>query len=109
MGTIGYPLYVDDWLVRIGGPAVPELLRHFERSGRGYARVLGAESLARIGPAARVALPSLIRAIVHRDPKPESAILVLYTVKALGRIGPEAKAAVPALNRLLDEDDDTLL
>ena len=105
-GTFVHDNSLEDSLVRIGGPAVPALLEILN-GPNGDMRVCAAAALARIGPAARAAVPSLIRAIEHPDPKREPQILVLYAIRALGRIGPEAKAAVPALNRLLDEDDDT--
>ena len=65
-------------------------------------RVCAAAVLAEIGPAARGAVPSLIRAIEHPDPVHDAEILNRHAVYALGRIGPEAKAAIRVLNGLLD-------
>ncbi|MGP0065868.1 MAG: HEAT repeat domain-containing protein, partial [Isosphaeraceae bacterium] len=106
MGTFVFNNDVEESLVRIGGPAVPALLEILN-GPNGDMRVCAAAALARIGPAARAAVPSLIRAIEHPDPKREPPVLQLYAIRALGRIGPEAKAAVPALNGLLDEGGDT--
>ncbi len=100
-GTFGSDKTPEDSLVRIGGPAVPALLEILNGSN-GEMSVCAAATLARIGPPARAAAPSLIRAIEHPDPRREPEILVLYAIPALGRIGPEAKAAIPVLNGLLE-------
>ena len=105
MGAIGYDPSSEDSLVRIGGPAVPALLEILN-GPNGDMRVCAARALARIGPPARAAVPSLIRAIEHLDPKREPEILVPHAIQALGRIGPEARVAIPVLNGLLDEDGD---
>ncbi|WP_422931758.1 HEAT repeat domain-containing protein [Singulisphaera sp. PoT] len=85
-------------LARIGGPAVPELIRLLswpERRVRGCA----ADVLGRIGPGAKEAVPALIRNF--GDDQHDQIFPI-----ALGQIGPDAKAAVPALNRLLEQDRD---
>ncbi len=94
-------------LIGIGGPAVPalrDLLNDPDDSVRGCA----AQILGKIGPEARAAVPSLIRAIHRSDPAPKPNGLVREVVESLGEIGPAAKAAIPALNDLLDNagDDD---
>ncbi len=95
-GTFGFSRSVDDSLVRIGGLAVPALIDVL--NGRNWdMRVCAAAVLARIGPAARAAIPSLIRTIEHPDPRFNGEILSLYAVRALGRIGSDAKPAVPIL------------
>jgi HEAT repeat protein len=104
-GTFFYDAFVDKALARVGEPAVPALLKILTGPD-GDMRVCAAYALGEIGPAARAAVPSLIRAIEHADPKQEEPeILVLYAIRALGRIGPEARAAVPALNGWLDRWD----
>ena len=103
-GAIGFsPYNIEDSLVRIGGPAVPAL-RDILNDPNEAIRVHAARILARIGPAAKPALPSLIRMLVHRDHKPESEFFLKYIIRTLGRIGPDAKAAVPALIELGVED-----
>jgi HEAT repeat protein len=99
-GPFGFDKSPEDSLARIGGPAVPALLEIFDGPNEEM-RVSAAVVLERIGPAARAAIPSLIRAIEHADRQPESESLVLHAIRALGRIGPEARAAIPVLNGLL--------
>ena len=104
-GAFGYNSTIEDSLVRIGGPAVPALVEILNGPNRDM-RVCAAEALGKIGPAARSAVPSLIRAIERPEPKHEPEILVAYAIRALGRIGPEANAAVPALNAYLVRDQE---
>ena len=66
-------------------------------------RVCAAYVLGQIGPAARAAVPDLIRAIEHGGARDEPDIAALQAIRALGRIGPEARAAVPALNAWLEK------
>ena len=89
------------WRIRWSGSvARPCRLLEILNGPNGDMRFRG-EGLARIGPAARAAVPRSF-AIEHPDPKLEPKILVLYAIRALGRIGPEAKAAIPVLNGLLE-------
>jgi HEAT repeat protein len=101
-GTIGYSAGARDALVRIGGPAVPALIAVLDGPDSGM-RVCAAEAPGRIGPAAREAVPSLIRAIAQREVIDESEVLVRRAVVALGRIGADAKAALPILNHLFEK------
>src|SRR5262249_25077727 len=66
MGAIGYSPYVRDQLVTIGGPAVPALMDVL-KGPNSEMRVCAAELLGDIGPAARAAIPLLIRAIEHPE------------------------------------------
>ena len=93
---------VEDHLVLIGEPAVDALVALLNGPDRGM-RVDAVKVLVRIGPKARRASASLIRAIERPVADSEAGLLRLYAVRALVRIGPDAKDAVPALNRLLDE------
>jgi HEAT repeat protein len=103
MGTFISDKTVRESLVRIGGPAVPALIEVL-KGPDWKMRVCAAETLGRIGPVARDAVPSLLRAIEHPDTDPHAKILSHYAVQALGRIGPEAKAAVSTLSQLLDKE-----
>src|SRR5262249_20895604 len=108
MGTIGYSTEVQDSLARVGGPAVPALIAILNGSDTSM-RVCAAEALGEIGPAARAAIPLLIRAIEHPDDNPHADPLLFQAVRARGRIGPAASVAVPILNGLLDryaQDED---
>ncbi len=66
--------------------------------------VCAANALAGIGPAARAAVPALIRAFERHEPRPDEELdlLAMYASRALGRIGPDAQAAIPALSHRLD-------
>ncbi len=99
----GYHAFVEDNLVRFGGAAVPALINLLNGPNREM-RLSAADVLARIGPAARAAVPSLIRAIDHPEPTDVAETLKIRSVRALGRIGPDAAAAIPSLNRLFGED-----
>ena len=98
-GTFMYSSAVDDALVRIGEPAVPALVEILNGPNWDM-RVCAAHVLSMMGPVARAAVPSLLRAIEHPDPQHHAETLSLYAVRALGRIGPDARAAVPILNGL---------
>jgi HEAT repeat protein len=102
MGSFPYDPSLENGLVRIGGPVVPALLEILNGPNRDL-RVCAAEALGKIGPAARAAIPALIRALERPDRQGETPIPALTAIRALGRIGPEAKAAIPALNRLLHQ------
>ena len=98
---LGWTSFADtSSLVRVGGPAVPALVVILNGPNRDR-HVCAAGVLWGIGPAAREAVPALIRVIEHFNPEREDEA-VQYAIKALGRIGPDARAAIPALNRLLE-------
>ena len=106
MGSIGFNPGARDVLVRIGAAAVPALLDVLNGPDRDM-RVCAAEALGGIGPAARAAVPSLLRELHAEQPELDDAkaeALRHQAVIALGRVGPDAKAAVPALNTLLDRE-----
>jgi HEAT repeat protein len=102
-GTFFYDASVDRALARVGGPAVLALVKILDGPDRDMA-VCAAKALADIGPAARAAVPSLIRAVERRDPGPDGVndLLATYATRALGRIGPKARAAIPALRHRLE-------
>jgi len=65
-------------------------------------RIIAAQALGKIGPAAEAAVPSLIKALADEAWRVRSSV-----ARALGEIGPAAKAAVPSLiNALADENRD---
>ena len=99
-GAIGFSAGARDALVRIGGPAVPALIEVLDGPDSGM-RVCAAEALGRIGPEARKAVPSLIRAVAQREVIGESELLVDHAVEVLGRLGPAAKATLPVLSSLV--------
>lgn len=66
-----------------------------------YTRNNAAYSIARMGPAAKAAVPALIRAL--KDP--EAAVRFPVAI-ALREIGPDAREAVPALTEALEDRSD---
>jgi HEAT repeat protein len=63
---------------------------------------LGAsETLAELGPAAKDAVPALIKVVETHDPN--IPLMRAVAARALGRIGPAAKDAVPALTAQLQQ------
>ncbi len=58
-------------------------------------------SLGKIGPAAKTAVPVLIRILE----KEQDRAILEYAIEALGEIGPDAKSAIPSLQRLAKERD----
>jgi HEAT repeat protein len=99
MGSFPVNISVDTALARVGEPAVPALLKILDGPDAKL-RECAAYALGEIGPGARAAVPSLIRAIESLDPQNKPNLLA---IRALGRIGPEARAAIPALNGWLDK------
>ncbi len=89
-------------LVQIGGPAVRSLIGVLTGPNADM-RVCAAEALGEIGPAARAAVPTLIRALAADRPDSDPPMLRRHAVKALVAIGVDAKVAVPILNGLLDK------
>ncbi len=87
-------------LAGAGELAVPALIRVLAPLDE-QRSVYAAYALGEIGPAARAAVPSLIRAIEHPGFERKES-LTNDAIRALGLIGPDAKAATPALIRLLD-------
>jgi HEAT repeat protein len=100
--TYGNPRYA---LARIGAPAVPALVDLLNGPNQEM-RPCAAYVLAEIGPPAKEAVPSLIRALRLEQPvldfqDLQSQALRYHAIVALGQIGPPASAAIPALNMLL--------
>ncbi len=95
-GPLGWVLWYL-W-VRRGIDPVPALVETLRRGDRNA--VVAAGHLARLGPAARAAVPDLIDVL-----KPENRLeLRERAAVALGQIGPEAKDARVALEPLLARD-----
>ena len=76
--------------------AAEQLAKWLGHSNRWF-RILAAESLKEMGPAAAPAIPALISTLENEDSE-----LVVHSVAALGRTGPAAKAAVFPLVGLLE-------
>jgi HEAT repeat protein len=96
--NLSHYLFVRDALARIGEPAVPALIELLD-SQSPELRASAADTIACIGPPARAAVRSLIRAIEQPAAIGETA--QRHSLRALGRIGPDAAAAAPALRRWL--------
>ncbi|MBI3616539.1 MAG: aldo/keto reductase, partial [Candidatus Omnitrophica bacterium] len=82
----------------------PQLVREYTAalvSANPHVRRTAGESLSRIGPQAKEAVPALIK--VLQDDVP---VVRETSAMALGRIGPEAKEALPHLNRALEREKD---
>jgi HEAT repeat protein len=102
-GAIQSNTSAKDSLVRMGGLAVPALIGVLNGPNADL-RVCAAEALGEIGPGAKDAVPSLIRALAADRTASDPPTLRRLAAKALGAIGPDAGAAVPLLNNLLDKD-----
>lgn len=101
-GAIGFNPHVRDSLIRVGGPAVPALIAVLNGPNREM-RVCAAEALGAIGPAARAAVPDLIRALTAGHDNSDPPVLRRHAIRALGQIGADARLVVPVLNDLLDK------
>jgi HEAT repeat protein len=87
---------LSDLLDRVGPAAVPTLTRALASPSL-RARDLAAVHLGRLGPAAKEAVPALVKALEDTD-----SFISRRARAALGAIGPvAAREAVPALARLL--------
>ena len=84
-------------LAGLGDAGLPGLIKALELK---EVRPRAAAILARLGPAAKEAVPALIRAVQADDPLARHEALL-----ALGAIGPAAKAAVPAAVKALQDLD----
>ncbi len=82
-----------DALASLGEKAVPRLIKALERE---EVRPKAAAIIARIGPAAKAAVPALIKALADKNPETCSEVLF-----ALAAIGPDAAEAVPAISQVL--------
>jgi HEAT repeat protein len=123
--------FVTKAIVKIGGPAVPELIRLL-RDQDESARSFAAESLGMIGPAARKAVPALVPMIgdprmvmrlvaaaamwrIDRDERGIPILLEvlrvgdandqLFAMTILAEVGPAGKDAVPSLIDILTQGD----
>ena len=86
-----------DALASLGEKAVPRLVKALERE---KVRPKAAAIIARIGPAAKAAVPALIEALADKNPETCSEVLF-----ALAAIGPDAAEAVPAITQALGAPD----
>ncbi len=64
-----------------------------------YTRHAAAYAIASMGPAAKSAVPALVKNLTD-----ESSAVRYSSALALGEIGPDAQEAVPALKQVVDED-----
>jgi HEAT repeat protein len=82
--------------------AVPELLKLLDAKGSVASRKFAAECLFYKGPAARAAVPRLIK-LLQEDPEMDGSMSAReLAAVALGAIGPDAKEALPVLIRLAE-------
>ncbi|HZZ29086.1 MAG TPA: HEAT repeat domain-containing protein [Pirellulales bacterium] len=70
-------------------------------TGDTAAQLKATDDIVALGPAAKSAVPALIKALVGGDPKVQ-----WHAARALSAIGPAAKEAVPALITALNSNDD---
>ncbi|MCI0378984.1 MAG: HEAT repeat domain-containing protein [Gemmataceae bacterium] len=117
-------------VLAIAAPSVPHLIHYFRGAGTPE-RLSCLATLEAIGPAARVALPTLLRVFPYADESVQAAILRMLpalsddtidliailvrslqsskievrraAIQALGKLGPSAKGALPALRPFLDD------
>ena len=83
--------------------AVPALRLVLSENSPRNLKLGAAYALGKIGPAAKDAVPELVKALEAKDEVND--FLRSNAADALGGIGPEAKAAVPALIATLENDD----
>jgi HEAT repeat protein len=102
-------------LVRVGGDhsatlsALTGALTQQPRAGRIFdgtgincaAALAAARALGSLGPAARAAVPTLVKALLLDDSDHDYVQVRVEAARTLGRIGPAASAAVPALRRAM--------
>lgn len=113
-------------LGKIGSEAIPPLVEKLKEE-KAIVRNFSASALGEIGPAAKVAVPSLIAMLKDPDVRTQAIralgkikdkealqpLLALLkqkplpegVIEALGEIGPDAKAAVPLLESMVWEDN----
>jgi len=109
LGAVDNRYWAIALLEACGKPGVPPLVRELKRP-EPYIRKLAAESLGRIGPEARKAVPALIEALADNENGDEGyghvppPSVCCVAAEALGKIGPDAEAALPALEKLRDGD-----
>jgi len=83
--------------------AVPELVRLLEERGSVESQEFAMECLSRRGPAAKPALPALIRLLREKPPMSNPLLSTHdYAALVLGNIGAGAKDALPVLIRLAE-------
>ena len=80
--------------------AVSDLVDIYERSPCLFSKARAADALADIGPAANIAVPSLLRGITNSD-----AGIRLFTINALGAIHSRSEEVVPALMKSLGDSN----
>jgi HEAT repeat protein len=92
----------QDALAEIGLPAVPAMIQAMtEPKPLRYRGVMCPNALARIGPAAKDAVPVLIEAM--KDKTPGTHEIRKSVANALEAIGPDAKEALPVLIESLND------
>lgn len=83
-----------DGLVKAGASSVPGLVELFEGKDA-VLRARAASVLEKLGPAARNAVPDLLKGL-QKNPQATTTVNLL-AIRVLGRIGPPAQEAVPTL------------
>jgi HEAT repeat protein len=81
-------------------PAVADLGQMLLDDRAEEVRRAAAEGLARLGPEAKLALPSLVKALGDKDVDMRRQVAL-----ALSKLGPDAKAALPVLKEALADPD----
>lgn len=80
-------------------PRAAYCLASLLEDGGEESRLLAARALKELGPSAKDAVPSLIKAL-HRE---ESDVVLAEVIRALGAMAPQSKAAVPHLLPFLED------
>ncbi|HEY2826081.1 MAG TPA: HEAT repeat domain-containing protein [Pirellulales bacterium] len=83
-------------------PKIDNVLKSLA-SGKTADQLQATDDVVQLGPAAKTAVPALIKALNNSDP-----ILQWHAARALSAIGPAAKDAVPALTAALKSSDPTV-
>jgi HEAT repeat protein len=81
-------------------PAIEKIIVLLKHEGDSEVRWNAAQTLGKIGPAAKQATPKLVAAL--KDPEP---LVREHAAEALGEIGPDAKEAIPELVQALKDPD----
>lgn len=89
-------------------PAVPTLAASYER-GEEFTKMMLAGQFGRIGPAARAAIPSLLKVALQPGPAKGRDEARLAAIRTLAKVDPTGEASAAAIGKLLYNQDASLV